>query len=226
LGKESWHDFLARLVEALRSDSLFVGLNDNEQMKLTAWCYHNGKQFSYTYTLLPCENNEVKAKVTDMVFDLLALARRKDKAHEQGTPPFLSLSLCVCTCLLMVSCFCDHLSQKTTRRRVHQHMIEPIPQGHRPRRQLSRPRRLSLAPACWVLLHPSRDRHPVRSAQRGPLDCRCALTWLWCRYGEDLTAETYELAAVANTVPTKAQAKGAKRKQGFSLVNPRVKRCV
>jgi hypothetical protein len=96
LGKESWHDFLARLVEALRSDSLFVGLNDNEQMKLTAWCYHNGKQLSYTYTLLPCENDEVKAKVTDMVFDLLALARRKDKAHEQGTlPSSLSLSLCV-----------------------------------------------------------------------------------------------------------------------------------
>ncbi len=39
------------------------------------------------------------------------------------------------------------------------------------------------------------------------------------------THEMAEPAAVANTVPNKAQTKGAKRKQGFSLVNPRVKRC-
>ena len=39
------------------------------------------------------------------------------------------------------------------------------------------------------------------------------------------TYEMAEPAAVANTVPNKAQTKGAKRKQGFSLVNPRVKRC-
>ncbi len=83
-GKESWKDFLSRLVEALQSDSLFVGLNDSEQMKFTAWCYCNGKQISYTYTLLPGETDEIKSKVADMVFDLLAFTRRKRKS-ELGT---------------------------------------------------------------------------------------------------------------------------------------------
>jgi hypothetical protein len=39
------------------------------------------------------------------------------------------------------------------------------------------------------------------------------------------TYEMAEPAAVANTVPNKAQTKGAKRKQGFSLATPGVKRC-
>lgn len=92
-GKESWKDFLSRLVEALQSDSLFVGLNDNEQMKFTAWCYCNGKQISYTYTLLPGETDEIKSKVADMVFDLLAFARRKRKS-ELGTFPGRPLFCC------------------------------------------------------------------------------------------------------------------------------------
>ncbi|ELR20258.1 uncharacterized protein ACA1_117310 [Acanthamoeba castellanii str. Neff] len=174
-GKESWKDFLSRLVEALQSDSLFVGLNDNEQMKFTAWCYCNGKQISYTYTLLPGETDEIKSKVADMVFDLLAFARRKRKSELEAH---------------------ELLSQVEKHR---EDRTETTLTSSQPSSQSS-----SQTMPCTL----STSSGGATSFKRS----------------SESTYEMAEPAAVANTVPNKAQAKGAKRKQGFSLVNPRVKR--
>ncbi len=85
LSNETWGEYLGRLAEALRNDNLFVcKREDDGALKLTIWSYSGGKQLSFCFILLPVDASDVKHKISEMVFDLLALARRSKKA-EKGT---------------------------------------------------------------------------------------------------------------------------------------------